>query len=244
MPVPFNFKNCLKYQLIIKYQINSHPIDFKIVPKNGTIVLMMSTGNNPYKLFGKTRSVLLALFYRSNEKSFYLREIIRITGIAPGAVQRELVNLLNMELITRHRDGNQVYFQANGASPIFSEIKSLMIKTFGLADILRSSLKPIKKQVKVAFIYGSIARGSEKSSSDVDVLVVGEVTFSKVSDLLGAAQQKLDREVNPSVYPEKEFIKKIFEGHHFLNEVIQSPKIMLIGDENDLAKLVKKRLVD
>ncbi|MGB6067144.1 MAG: nucleotidyltransferase domain-containing protein, partial [Desulfomonilaceae bacterium] len=158
------------------------------------------------------------------------------------AVQRELENLVNAGLVIRRQRGNQVYYQANSKSAIFSELKSLMIKTAGVADVLREALIPLQDRITAAFIYGSFAKGTETAASDVDVLVIGDVKFSEIVDILGPAQESTAREVNPSVYPAGEFITKVSEGHHFVTSLINEPKIFLIGDKDVFRGLVEKRL--
>ena len=194
-------------------------------------------------LFGKVRSTVLALLFCHSDKSFYFREIERFVGMGRGAVQRELENLVNAGLIIRRKHGNQVYYQANPKSAIFSEIKSLIIKTAGVADVLRAALIPLQAHVAAAFIFGSFTKGTETADSDVDVLVIGDVKFSEIVDLLGSAQDFLGREVNPSIYPTDEFVSKISEKHHFVTSLINEPKIFLIGDQDVFERLVEKRMV-
>ena len=132
-------------------------------------------------------------------------------------VQRELENLVNTGLIVRHKQGNQVYYQANPKSPIFAELKSLMVKTTGVADVLREALKPFQGRIETAFIYGSFAKGTENAGIDVDVLVIGDLTFSEVVDAIMSAQESIGREINPSVYPVDEFITKVSAGKSFFD---------------------------
>ena len=193
-------------------------------------------------LFGKVRSSVLALLFCHSEKSFYFREIERSVGMGRGAVQRELENLVNAGMIVRQKQGNQVYYQANSKSAIFSELKSMMIKTAGVADVLREALIPLTQRITTAFIYGSLAKGTATADSDVDVLVIGDLAFSEIVDLLGSAQEAIGREVNPSVYPVDEFVTKISQGQHFVTSLIDEPKIFLIGDEDVFGRLVEKRL--
>ncbi len=193
-------------------------------------------------LFGKVRSSVLALLFCHSDRSFYLREIIRHVGAGQGAVQRELDLLLKSGLVTRRRVGNQVHYQANNEASIFRELKSLMTKTAGLADSLRQSLEPLRKRIVAAFVHGSLAKGTETAESDADVVVIGDATFSEVTDHLFASQGELGRDVNPSVYPTEEFRKKVSEGNHFLTGLIDEPKIFLIGDEDEFGRLVGKRL--
>jgi len=194
-------------------------------------------------LFGKTRKAILSLLYANTDQAFYQREIVRRTGGGMGAAQREVKQLYAAGIIKRTVRGNQVYYQADVACPVFKELKSLVIKTAGVADVLKNALRPLFDRIETAFIYGSFVQGDEHKGSDVDVMVVGEVTFAEVVSLLSDAQKILSREVNPAVYPVKEFQAKTAKGLHFLQKVIYQEKIFLTGDENVLKRLVKKRLV-
>ena len=218
------------------------------VTKKGTIVPIMGTMTESYNLstvlFGKTRRAVLSLLYSHADESFYLRQIARFSGTGQGAIQRELKQLSAAGIIRRTVRGKQVYYQANPECPIFTELRSFVVKTAGVGDILRSALAPLVDNISIALIYGSVARGSEYRSSDVDILVVGEVSFAEVVERLGPAQETLGREINPTVYPPAEFKSKIAEGHHFLKSVLSGSKIYLIGDEHELARLVEKRLAD
>ena len=188
-------------------------------------------------LFGKTRRAVLALFYGHPDRSLYLREIVRMVGAGQGAVQRELAQLTTAGLVTRIQRGNQVFYQANPETPIFSELKSLIVKTDGVADVLRELLAELANKITVAFIHGSIARGQAKGGSDIDVVVVGDVDFSDLVMTLRPAQERLQREINPTVYSPAEFRKKLQTGHHFLTTIMGTPKIFLIGGERELTRL-------
>jgi len=193
-------------------------------------------------LFGKTRLAVLSLLFSHTDESFYLRQLARTAGVGLGALQRELKQLSDAGFIRRREEGRQVYFQANPDCPIFPELKNLVRKTSGVADVLRSALAPLADRIQVAWIYGSLARGEERRQSDVDILVVGRVKFSEIAAALGPAQHTLRREVNPTVYPPGEFRSKLKENHHFLNTVWKGKKLFLIGDEHELAHLAEKRL--
>lgn len=195
-------------------------------------------------LFGKTRLAVLSLLFSHTDEAFYLRQLARTAGVGLGALQRELQQLSDAGFIRRRVQGRQVYFQANPDCPIFPEIKNLVRKTSGVADVLRSALAPLADRIQVAWIYGSIARGEEIRRSDVDILVVGRVKFSEVAAVLGPVQQTLRREVNPTVYPPGEFKSKLQENHHFLNTVLKGKKLFLIGDEHELARMAEKRLAE
>ena len=193
-------------------------------------------------LFGKAQQSVLGLLFGRPDESFYVREIVRATRAGQGAVQRELKRLADSGIIERVERGRQVYYQANRHCPIFAELLGLIVKTAGVGDVLRAALAALKGRIAVAFIFGSFAGGEPRKASDVDVLVVGDVTFAEVVSALGPAQERLGRDVNPSVYPPAEFRQKLAAGHHFLTSVLNGPKIFLIGGERELAGLAEKRL--
>lgn len=223
-------------------------MNLTFAPKLGTIVPDMSTDKvDPLyglsaALFGKARRHVLALLYGHADESFYLRQIVRAVNLGQGAIQRELAHLTATGIVLRRRQGNQIYFQANRACPIFSELKALVIKTSGVVEVLRTALANLRDQITVAFVYGSLATGAEKSASDVDLMVIGEVTSGGVARILQDAQTTLAREINPTVYPPDEYRKKIKAGHHFLKSVINEPKLFVIGGERELAGLGQKQL--
>jgi predicted nucleotidyltransferase len=215
----------------------------KNVTKTGTIAPNMSAINNNESLsatlFGKTRRAVLALLYSHTDESFYLRQITRAAGSGMGAVQRELKKLSESGIILRTTRGKQIYYKANPDCPIYDEIKSLVMKTAGIGEILKAAFVPLTDLINVAFLFGSLVRGDERSSSDVDVLVVGNVSFAEVVSVLEQVQETIRREINPIVYPPKEFRSKLAAKHHFLKTTLDSPKFFLIGDKNELEKLVE-----
>lgn len=194
-------------------------------------------GNSPAILFGKTRNGVLALLFGHTDQSFYVREITRLVGSGQGSVQRELESLSRAGILNRTTRGRQVFYQANPHCPIFEEIKGLVLKTVGGAAILTSVLSLPDGKVEVAFVYGSMARGEQSRGSDVDLFIIGDATFGEVVEALAPAQRKLAREINPIMYPASEFREKVSQKHHFVTSVLRSPKLFLIGDERDLAKL-------
>ena len=207
----------------------------------GTIVPIMSTLKTEIggaaALFGKVRSGVLALLFSHTDQAFYLREIARAIGTGHGAVQRELAQLLRAGLVTRYRRGREVFYQANRASPVFPELHGLIIKTVGVADVLRESLAPLAERVEVAFIYGSFAKGEERAGSDVDVMIVGEVGFGEVVSAIRSAQDRIGREVNPSVFAPDEWRKRVVSSDHFITTILREEKLFLIGDEQNLRGL-------
>jgi len=188
-------------------------------------------------LFGKARRAILSLLYGHPEESYYLRQIVGITGFGLGTVQREVRLLTEAGIVTRRRSGHQVYFQANTASPVYKDLKSLITKTVGIGDTLRTALSSLNDRIRIALIYGSVARGEENQRSDIDLMVVGDVAFADVVKALRSAQETLGREVNPTVYPLEEFRSRVAEGHYFIQNVLNGPKIFVIGDEHELKQL-------
>lgn len=190
-------------------------------------------------LFGKTRQAVLALLYGRADSSFYTKQILDAVKIGRGTVQRELKNLTDTGIIIREVQGRQVYYRANARCPIFDELKNIVRKTFGMADVIRESLAPNADKIRVAFIFGSVARSTDDRRSDVDLMVVGKISFGDVVSLLSPAEQKLRREVNAVVYPVAEFRKKVKEDHHFVKTVLEEEKIFVMGDKDELRRLAE-----
>jgi len=190
-------------------------------------------------LFGKTRQAVLALLYGRADSSFYTKQILDAVKSGRGTVQRELKNLTDTGIITREVEGRQVYYRANEKCPIFNELKSVVRKTFGVADVIRQSLATVADKIRVAFIFGSIARSTDGRKSDIDLMIVGTISFGDVVSLLSSAEEKLGREVNAVVYPIAEFKKKVKEDHHFVKTVLEDEKIFVIGGEGELRRLAK-----
>ncbi len=214
-------------------------------PKRGTIAPIMSSvsvnDNMSLILFGKTRRAILSQIYGHADETFYLRQLARMAEAGMGAVQRELKTLTGAGILTRTAKGKQVYYQANPQCPVFAELKGLILKTAGMGDILKTALAPLAERIRIAFIYGSLARSEESKRSDVDIMIIGDVSFADIVAALSPAQQNLNREINPSVYPVKEFEDKLSKGHHFLQSVFEGDKWFLIGGEHDLARLANQR---
>jgi predicted nucleotidyltransferase len=195
-------------------------------------------------LFGSTRRRILGWLLGHSDEAFYLRQIVRNTGAALGAAQRELEQLTGAGLLLRTVRGQQVYFQAHREAPIFPELQGLFAKTAGLTDLLREALAPLGERVLVAFVFGSAARGELRAASDIDLLVAGDAPFQDVVASLAGAQERLGREVNPTVYPLDEFRAKVRAKHHFLTTVLSEPRMFIIGGDNELLGLGAKRLGD
>jgi predicted nucleotidyltransferase len=218
---------------------------WRVVPISGTIEPIMVTSRSPDSvsqlLFGSTRRQVLALLLGRPDERFYLREILRAVGGGSGAVQRELKQLVEAGLVQREERGHQVYFSANREAAIFSELQRIIEKTAGAVDVLRASLVALLGQgrVKLAFIYGSVASGKKTARSDVDLLIVGDVPLTELVPALRAAEARLGREVNPAVYPVKEFRDKVKRGTPFLKRILGGPKLFVAGDERELARMAR-----
>lgn len=194
-------------------------------------------------LFGKSmRSILATLFARPDEE-FYLRELARVAATTASSLQRDLAALVGAGIVLRALRGHQVYFRANRACPIFDELRGLVVKTFGIADVLKQALQPLSDAIEAAFVYGSVARGEERAASDIDLFVVGEVSFGDVVEALTPAQRKLAREINATVFDPAEFAGKANEGSHFVTTVRAEKKLFVIGGENELESVAHKKRV-
>jgi len=187
-------------------------------------------------LLPRTRRAVLALLFARPDEAFYQREIVRATGGGKGAGERELGALAAAGVILREKRGNLIYYRANHDCPIYPELHGLMVKTAGIADVVREALNQVEG-IRLAFIFGSMAKGSGDAKSDVDVLIVGEASFADIAAALLSAQERLGREVTPTVYSPQEFSQKIAEGHHFLTRVLLEPRIMLVGTSDDLERM-------
>ena len=185
-------------------------------------------------LFGKTRQAVLALLYGRADSSFYTKQILDAVRIGRGTVQRELKNLTDTGIITREVQGRQVYYRANAQCPIFNELKSLIVKTAGLADVLREALAPLDEQVTVAFVYGSMASGEATAASDIDLLIVGDLDEMALHKALIEAEKLLGRPVNYHLLGRKEFEQRHKEKNGFLDRVLAGPKIMILGSTDEL----------
>jgi len=182
-------------------------------------------------LFSSTQQKLLALLFGQPERSFYARELIGLTGSGTGAVTRELSRLVQSGLITLTSIGNQKHYRANPESPVFSELQSLVIKTFGVADKIRHALLSLEASIYCAFIYGSIAKGEVHAGSDIDVMIVSNVlTLGDILAALQPLEAQLGRKINPTLYTQEEFTHRIKTKNPFLSKVLAGKLIPLIGN--------------
>ena len=180
------------------------------------------------------RRKVLGLLLMRPDQQIHLRELARVIGAAPGTLKKELDALCEAGLLRAERVGNQVRFCANTAHPVFPELQALIRKTIGLVDALRLSLAPLAGRIDAAFVFGSMASGTESAGSDIDLMVVGDAGFAEVVDATYEAQAALGREINPKVMSASEWQAKKAERNAFLQDVLNKPRIMLIGDADVL----------
>lgn len=192
----------------------------------------------PALLFPEYRRRVLGLLLLRPDEALHGREIARRTGLPPGTITRELGKLAAVGLLTREKRGNQQVYSANTSGPIYSELASILRKTSGLADVLVQALTPVATQVRVAFVFGSLPQGRETAGSDVDVMLIGDLSFRDAVELLHPTQIVLGREVNPKVFSATEFRAKAC-SEPFLVDVLAKPKLFLIGNAHDLEELAR-----
>ena len=191
----------------------------------------------PSLLFPEYRRRVLGLLLLRPDEALHGREIARRTGLPAGTITRELTKLAEVGLLKRTKRGNQQVYSADTSGPIFTELASILRKTSGLADVLVQALAPAAPKLRLAFVFGSVARGQETGGSDVDVMLIGDLGFREAVELLHPCQATLGREVNPKLFSASEFTDKA-TTEPFLIDVLAKPKIFLIGNAHDLEELV------
>jgi predicted nucleotidyltransferase len=186
-------------------------------------------------LFTKTQQRVLRVLFGEPDRSFYASELIRTAGTGSGAAQRELARLEGSGLVVGRRIGHQKHYQANASSPLFEELRSIVLKTVGLAEPLREGLRPLSSAIRAAFVYGSVARATDRSGSDVDLMIISDsLTYGDVFGALERVAKRVGRPVNPTVYTVAEFSKRSRGENAFVSRVMKQPKVWVIGSEHDL----------
>lgn len=192
-------------------------------------------------LFSRTQQRVLGVLFGRPDQSFFSNEIVRLAGGGFGAVHRELAALEAAGLVTATRIGNQKHYQANRQAPIFQELRGIVTKTVGVADVLREALAPLEPRIRAAFVYGSIAKGTDSARSDIDLMVVGDkVEYADIFRRVSDAERRLGRKINPSVLAPADLAKRRGEDS-FHSRVLQQAKIFVMGSEDDLGKPRKTR---
>jgi predicted nucleotidyltransferase len=186
-------------------------------------------------LSSRVKAEVFRLLFGTGARELHVREMARQARLNDATVRQELRKLVGLRLIRARRDGNRIYYRAETAHPLYSEIRSIVLKTSGLGDVLRQALA--RSAVRAAFVFGSIAEGKERPESDVDLLVVGSLSLRQASILLAGAASRLGREINPHVLTPQEFAKRRRGGDHFLTSVLNGPKLFVIGNDDELAAM-------
>ncbi|MHB8067734.1 MAG: nucleotidyltransferase domain-containing protein [Desulfobaccales bacterium] len=183
----------------------------------------------------RVRAEIFRLLFGLDEKELHLREMTRQADLSLGTIRQDLQKLVKLDLVTTRRDGNRLYFRANTDHPLYPEIRKLVLKTAGLVEIFKSVLD--REGVELAFVFGSLASNREKAASDVDLMVIGTVGLRALSSWLSGVSEQVGREINPHTLTVEEFRRRQEKGDHFLANVLESPKLFIIGNENDLAAM-------
>lgn len=207
-----------------------------IIPTLGVIRSGRSTRKSlADALFTKTQQRVLRVLFGQPERSFYASELIREAGTGSGAAQRELARLERSGIIAARRIGNQKHYQANAGSPLFSELRNIVLKTVGLAEPLRDGLKPLSSAIRAAFVYGSVAKATDQAASDIDLMIISDsLAYGDVFGTLERVTRTVGRKVNPTVYTSAEFSKRSRTENAFVTRVLEQPKLWVIGSEDDL----------
>lgn len=180
-------------------------------------------------LFGKTKKRAIGIIFARPEKSWHLRELARLADVSPTMLSKEMDLLSAAGIIIDEKDGNRRRLRANTECPIFQELRGIALKTTGLGDVLRECLASVDG-IDSAFIFGSVAQGVERADSDVDVCVIGNISYERLLSALSAAEKTIVRTINPVLYKEKEIGDKIAQGNPFVMKMLSSKRIPLIGD--------------
>ncbi|MBC8504811.1 MAG: nucleotidyltransferase domain-containing protein [Chloroflexi bacterium] len=184
-------------------------------------------------LFTTTQQKVLGLLYTRPERSFYTKEIIRLTGMGVATIKRELDRMLAAGIISMTRIGNQHHYQASVECPIYFEILGIVKKTFGVSAVIGQALSPLAHRIDWAFIFGSVASGQETSTSDIDLMVIGDVEFAEVVSALYPVQETLGREINPKIYSREEWIQMKQSNDAFVKAVLAKPVLDVIGGADE-----------
>jgi predicted nucleotidyltransferase len=220
-----------------RFLLIGNPNSGMIMPRLGIVRKRPASGRKSLAdaLFTRTQQRVFGVLFGQPDRSFYASELIRTAGTGSGAAQRELARLENSGLLVSRRVGHQKHYQANAASPLFAELRSIVLKTVALAEPLRTSLKPLSSSIRAAFVYGSVAKATDRATSDIDLMIVSDsLTYGEVFGVLERVTKTLGRQVNPTVYTAAEFSKRSGQESAFVTRVLEQPKVWIIGGEDDL----------
>jgi predicted nucleotidyltransferase len=190
-------------------------------------------------LFPGTKRKILALFFLNPDKEYYFSEVVRLTGTRQGVIQRELNSLTEAEILTSEKRGRQKFYSVNRKHPIFQDLRNIIFKTYGVIGKIREVLESVSKQIKIAFVYGSFARGKEVSGSDLDLFVVGNIGLDELVSSLSSVEHAIGREINPTLFSAAEFKKKWSQKNHFIRSMASAEKEFVIGSEDEFRRLAE-----
>jgi DNA-binding transcriptional ArsR family regulator len=188
-------------------------------------------------LSSRSRAEILRLLFGTNGRELHVRELERQSGLADATVRQELKKLTRLGVIVARQDGNRTYYRANVESPLYPDIRNLVRKTSGLTDVLREALG--EAEIQIAFVFGSVACGAEKATSEVDLMVIGAISLRQLSKRLSGLATKLGREINPHALTPAEFARRVKGREHFITSVLETPRLFVIGSEDELSRLGK-----
>ena len=187
-------------------------------------------------IFPKSRAEIIRLLFSDSNRSLHLRDLARLSGLAIGTIQREIANLRDANLVIERRDGNRLYFKANTAHPIFTELQSISLKTMGLGPQLAKAFEDLDG-IQLAFVYGSYAEGTAGPESDIDLFVIGDIGLRKLSPHLREVADMINREINPSVMTASSYLEKKKSGDVYIHNVTKGRKLWIVGNDDELATM-------
>jgi len=188
-------------------------------------------------LINRTTQAVLTATVLQPDRWWYLSDLAKHLRRRPSSVQQPLAALVFAGILSRRKEGNRVYFQANPGCPFLPELQGLIAKTVGLVDVMRDALSPLTDRLEVAFIHGSIAKFREHAASDIDLVAIGALGLAELSPVLKTAEARVGRPVNANVYSPEEFAQKLAAKNHFLCSVLDREKLFVVGKPHDLERI-------
>jgi predicted nucleotidyltransferase len=186
----------------------------------------------------RSRQAVLAAILLSPKRAWYRSDLARHLGVAPSSLTRELTALAQAGLLKKRTEGRHVYYEIDAGLPVYPELRGLFAKTVGIVDVLREALTSIgAHRVPIAFVYGSWARGAERSESDVDLFIVSQEPLSRFARSIRSAEEKLGRAVQVTLYTPPDLLRRLTENHHFVRDVLGGPKLFIAGGKDDLDRI-------
>ncbi len=186
-------------------------------------------------LSSRVRADILRLLFTDQHLKLHVRAIERKSCVTLNAIRQELKKLHGLELVSRRRDGNRLYYKANTDHPLHSILSELVAKTVGFTAILKQSLT--HPAIQLAFIFGSMAKNGEGAASDIDLMIIGDIGLRELSTILSGQEEQIGREINPHIYSQKEFNQRLSANDHLVSKIVPGEKVFIIGTEHELDRL-------